>query len=161
MNYIIRELKTEETPLLNAFLYEAIFVPTGVDKPSRDIIEQPELRVYVENFGSEKDDHALVAEYDDKVIGAVWVRIMDDYGHINDGVPSLAISVLEEYRGMGIGTVLMKEMLRLLSEHSYNGVSLSVQKANHAARMYQQLGFKVISENNEEYIMLYSFGQHQ
>ena len=59
MNYIIRELKTEETPLLNEFLYEAIFVPTGVEKPSRDIIEQPELQVYVGNFGGKKDDHAL------------------------------------------------------------------------------------------------------
>ena len=153
MQYFIRELKAEEIPLLNDFLYEAVFIPCGMEKPARDIIEQPELQVYVKDFGSERDDHALVAESDGKVVGAVWVRIMDDYGHINDETPSLAISVLEEYRGKGIGTALMKEMLELLRERGYNGVSLSVQKANFAAGMYRQLGFKVVDENDEEYIM--------
>ena len=43
--------------------------------------------------------------------GAVWVRIMNDYGHIDDETPSFAISLLKEYRGNGIGTELMKRML--------------------------------------------------
>ena len=33
-------------------------------------------------------------------------------------------------------------------------VSLSVQKANYAVKMYQKAGFKIVSENNEEYIMV-------
>ena len=155
MEYVIRELKTEEIPLLEAFLYEAVFIPEGMEKPPREILEQPELQVYVRDFGCEKDDHALVAESEGKVIGAVWVRIMDDYGHINDDTPSLAISVLEEYRGKGIGTALMKKMLEHLGRKGYADVSLSVQKANYAAKMYRHLGFKVISENDEEYVMVH------
>ena len=88
MEYIIRELKTEEIPLLETFLYEAIFIPDGAEKPPRAITKQPELQVYVRDFGCKKDDHALVAESNGRVIGAVWVRIMDDYGHINDDTPS-------------------------------------------------------------------------
>ena len=37
--YIIRELRTNETELLKDFLYEAIFIPEGVEPPERDIIE--------------------------------------------------------------------------------------------------------------------------
>lgn len=32
-------------------------------------------------------------------IGAVWTRIMDDYGHVDDDTPSFAISLYKEYRG--------------------------------------------------------------
>ena len=44
--YIIRSLRKGETDLLKDFLYEAIFVPDGMERPARDIIEKPELRVY-------------------------------------------------------------------------------------------------------------------
>ena len=91
---------------------------------------------------------------DGKIVGAVWVRIMDDYGHIDDSTPSFAISLYKEYRGKGIGTLLMKEMLSALKERGYKQASLSVQKENYAAKMYQKLGFQIISENEEEYLML-------
>lgn len=53
----------------------------------------------------------MVAEVNNEIVGAVWVRIMNDYGHIDDETPSLAISLLKEYRNYGIGTELMKQML--------------------------------------------------
>ena len=90
---VIREIRPEEIPLLNDFLYEAIFVPEGVPAPSRSVIEQEDLQVYVRDFGKEADDRCLVAEADGKIVGAVWTRVMDDCGHIADGIPSLAISL--------------------------------------------------------------------
>ena len=50
----------------------------------------------------------------EKIVGAVWGHIMNDYGHIDDETPSLAISLYEEYRNLGLGTALMKEMRRFL-----------------------------------------------
>ena len=38
-------------------------------------------------------------------------------------------------------TDMMKEMLSLLKTHGYKSVSLSVQKANYAAEMYQKNRF--------------------
>ena len=105
-------------------------------------------------FGSEVHDRALVAETDGKVVGAVWVRIMDDYGHVEDGVPSFAISLYKEYRGLGIGTMLMKRMLEELKERGYQKTSLAVQKANYAVKMYRNVGFKTVDENAEEFIMV-------
>ena len=150
---IIRKLGIEEISLLKDFLYEAIFIPEGVQPPARDIVERSELRVYYEGFGSGPADHCLAAEVDGRVVGAVWTRIMNDYGHVGDGIPSFAISLLPEYRGQGIGTRLMREMLSLLKEKGYRQASLAVQKANYAVRMYKNVGFEIIDENQEEYIM--------
>lgn len=155
MEYVIREMSEKEYKLLNDFLYEAIFIPEGMKPPKRDIINEPELQVYIENFGSKKDDLCFVAEVEHKVVGAVWVREMHDYGHIGEGIPSFAISLYKEYRGHGIGTTLMERMLKELKTRGYKKASLSVQKMNYAARMYQKMGFEIIEENEEEYIMAY------
>ena len=93
-------------------------------------------------------------EIKEKIVGAVWVRIMNDSGHIDDETPSFAMSLYEEYRNLGIGTALMGAMLQFLREKGYKQASLSVQKANYAVRMYQKVGFEVIDENEEEYIMV-------
>ena len=154
MDYKIRPISAREVRLLQDFLYEAIFVPEGLPAPPKSIINQPELQVYITGFGTKKDDIGLVAEIDNKPIGAVWVRIMNDYGHIDNDTPSFAISLHKDYRGLGIGTALMKEMLRILKDRGYKQASLAVQKANYAVKMYQKTGFEIVSENEEEYIML-------
>ena len=116
MNYKIREMNKSEYPLLEKFLYEAIFIPEGADLQPQNIIELPELQVYIKNFGTDISDKAIVAEVKDRIVGAVWVRIMNDYGHVDDKTPSFAISLLKEYRGLGIGTDLMKCMLSWLKK---------------------------------------------
>jgi ribosomal protein S18 acetylase RimI-like enzyme len=151
---ILRELKENEAELLQDFLYEAIFIPEGIEPPARSIIEQPELKIYYEDFGSGRADHCIVADDDGKVIGAVWTRIMNDYGHVDDDTPSFAISLYKEYRGQGIGTRMMNEMLALLKEKGFERASLAVQKANYAVRMYENVGFRKIDENDEEFIMI-------
>ena len=155
MNYTIRELSINERDVLKTFLYHAIYIPEGITPPPFEIINQPELQVYIKGFGEQDGDICLVAECDSKIVGAVWVRIMNDYGHVSNDMPSLAISLLPEYRGKGIGTALMKLMLKTISEQGYKGISLSVQKQNYAAKMYQKLGFKTIEDKDEELIMVY------
>lgn len=153
MDYRIREIKESEYSVLPDFLYEAIFIPEGTEKPPKTIIEQPELQVYIADFGK-SDDWCLVAEIKEKVVGAVWGRIMNDYGHIDNETPSLAISLYEEHRHLGLGTALMEEMLQFLKDKGYKQTSLSVQKANYAVNMYRKVGFEVVKENEEEYIMV-------
>ncbi|MCQ4672682.1 GNAT family N-acetyltransferase [Lactonifactor longoviformis] len=154
MDYRIRTMLEGEDSLLEDFLYEAIYVPDGMSAPPKSIINQPELQIYLTDFGKKKDDIGLVAEVDKKAVGAVWVRIMNDYGHIDNDTPSFAISLDKDYRGLGIGTALMKEMLRILKDRGYKQASLAVQKANYAVKMYQKTGFEIVDENGEEYIML-------
>ena len=79
---------------------------------------------------------------------------MNDYGHIDDHTPSLAISLYKPYRGQGIGTELMRRMLDLLRDKGWKQASLAVQKDNYAVRMYEKAGFKITDENDQEYIMI-------
>ena len=154
MNINIRKINGNEYKLLNDFLYEAIFIPEGVEAPPREIINAPELQVYVQDFGTQKDDICFVAEVEGKIVGAVWVRIMDDYGHVEDGVPSFAISLYKEHRRHGIGTAMMKQMITELKSRGYKKTSLAVQKENYAVKMYKNVGFEIVDENDEEYIMV-------
>ncbi len=154
MNYNIRKIHEDEYYLLEDFIYEAIFIPEGVTPPPKSIINQPDLQVYIKNFGKEKDDICFVAEVDSKIVGAVWVRDMQDYGHIADGVPSFAISLYKEYRNFGIGTELMKKMLSELKNRGHSRASLAVQKENYAVKMYKKVSFVIVDENEEEYIMV-------
>ena len=154
MDYIIRPIRKDEYPLLEDFIYEAIFIPEGVEPPLRSITENDDIQVYIKDFGGSEHDRCYVAEVQGKVVGAAWVRIMDDYGHIDDETPSFAISLYKEYRGHGIGTELMKTMLSSLRESGYAQASLAVQKANYAVRMYRSVGFEVVDENDKEYIMI-------
>lgn len=99
----IRKIRPDEYGLLQEFLYQAIYLPEGVEPPPRSVIHLPELQVYIAGFGAQSGDHCLVAEVEGTVVGAAWSRIMKDYGHIDDSTPSLAISLLPAYRGGGLG----------------------------------------------------------
>jgi len=153
MEYIIRPIREAEIPQLKDFLYNAIFIPEGIAAPPMEIVEDESLQIYIRNFGQEPDDRCLVAVAQNRVVGAIWARIMNDYGHIADDTPSIAISLYKEYRNQGIGTALLQQMLSLLKADGYKSVSLSVQKANYAMKMYQKAGFQVISDDTDEAIM--------
>jgi ribosomal protein S18 acetylase RimI-like enzyme len=160
MNYFIRKIKSNELHQLENFLYEAIFQRDAEKLLPKDIINEPELKVYIEGFGK-PDDYCLVAELDGKIVGAVWTRILSGevkgFGNVDEYTPEFAISLYKEYRNMGIGSALMKNMLNLLKKRGYKKASLAVQKDNYAVKMYQDLGFKTVEELSEEYIMVYYF----
>ena len=154
MEYTIREIKESEVPLLSEFVYEAIFTPEGFTLPEKSIIEHPSIQVYVEGFGTKADDFCVVAEADNTIVGAAWVRIMNDFGHVDDETPSLAMSLYKPYRGLGLGTALLSELLLRIKAKGYKRTSLSVQKANYAVKLYRKLGYKTVEENEEDYIMV-------
>jgi ribosomal protein S18 acetylase RimI-like enzyme len=160
MNLRMMEIDASNAALLSNFLYEAIFVPSGMQPPSRDILADPQLQVYVQDFGKQTGDFGLFAEVEGVIAGAVWARIMEDYGHIDNETPSLAIALYKEYRGKGVGTALLQAMLKLLQEQGYEQVSLAVQKENYAVKLYTACGFRVYRESEEEYIMVRSLRQN-
>jgi len=153
-----REIKKEEYPLLEDFFYNAIYMPEGEKYPPKEIIFKPEIYVYIKDFGL-VTDCGVVAERDGVIIGAAWTRIIPAYGHIDNDTPELAISVLSEYRGQGVGTLLMNSLFGLLRERGYKRTSLSVQQNNPAVRFYKRLGYKTTDEKldhagHEDYIMV-------
>ena len=97
-------------------------MPEGECPPDPAILDEPELRVYLDGFGQEQGDVAVAVRADGNIVGTAWARVMDDYGHIYDGVPSIAISLLPEYRGMGLGKRLLSGLLEELRGTRYERV---------------------------------------
>lgn len=163
MDYVIRKMRSDETGLLEDFLYEAIFQKSNKNPVPRKAIYDPSLRIFFEAFGR-KDDHCLIAEVEGKVIGAVWTRIFPgkDQGFAKmEETPELAISLYKPFRKKGIGKALMEQMLELSRSVGYEKVALSVQKENPAIRLYERLGFEIVKELDEEYLMVYYFEDQQ
>jgi len=159
INAKIRVMRESDYDCLPELLYQAIYIPTGEELPPRSIINDPEIFVYIKDFGISSGDLGVVADQNGQVVGAAWTRIIPAYGHIDNDTPELAISILPEFRGYGIGTKLMKKLFAVLREHGYRQTSLSVQKDNPAVRLYKRLGYKITEEKldhagHEDYIMI-------
>lgn len=129
---LIRQMKEEEYPLLQDFLYQAIYVPEGAEMPDRSILQLPELRHYTEQFGQKAGDLAFVAEDEGQVVGAAWVRHIHDYGYVEDEMPSLTISSWMPTVVKGIGSQLLDGLL-LCSEKEKSKGRFPVRLKNQSA----------------------------
>jgi len=130
-------------------LYEAIFVPPGTMPPPRSVLGRPEVARYLKGWGRE-GDLGVIAE--DAVaqnpVGATWLRLGTNedhgYGFVNEETPEIIIAVRPSFRNKGVGTVLLKKLLREAG-FRYRAVSLSVWPENPALRLYVRLGFVVVA----------------
>jgi ribosomal protein S18 acetylase RimI-like enzyme len=166
-NIFIRPIEKSEYGILEDFLYAAIHIPPGAEPVPRNTIFIPEVYVYIEDFGK-PGDVCFLAEIGGRLIGAAWSRILAcpgkrGYGNIDERTPELAISVLPEYRGQGIGTRLLSALHDGIAGRGDQRISLSVQKTNPAVRLYERLGYAIIveSENAEDYIMIKTLRNNQ
>ena len=157
----IRPILAGERELLEDFTYTAIYLPPGTPPVPRELIFDPNIYIYIKDFdpAANPGDCGFVAERNGKAIGAAWTRIIPAYGHIDDNTPELAISVLAEHRGEGIGAMLMERLFTELRTRGFRRTSLSVQKNNPAVRFYERLGYEITGEkldhaDNEDWLMV-------
>lgn len=89
-------------------------------------------------------------------VGAAWLRCFGEgnkgYGYIDAETPELSIALLPTHRGKGIGTALLSALL-VTAQTRCRAVCLSVSLDNPAARLYQRLGFEVVSRDATSLIM--------
>ena len=155
----VRLMRESDYCALPEFLYQAIFIPEGAAPPPRNIINDPQIFAYIEDFGVHPGDLGVVAEQNGQVVGAAWTRLVHAYGQVDEETPELAVSILPEFRGLGIGTRLIKKMFEALRANGYTRTSLSVQKDNPAVRLYERLGYRIADEKldpagNADFIMI-------
>lgn len=102
---------------------------------------------YVEGWGRDGDLGFLATSPDGEPLGAAWLRMLRGenagYGYVDDETPELAIAVLPEVRGDGVGERMLTRLLEA-AEHLYRAVSLSVRSDNPALRLYQRVGFREV-----------------
>lgn len=131
-------------------LYEAIFIPEGHDPLPKEVIKDKSLSKYIENWGKDKFDIALVMEVNNELVGAIWGRLFTSenkgFGYLDDRTPELSMAVKNEYRNQGIGTKLIKAIASKYQKIGVEYLSLSVDKSNNASNLYKRLGFEIVEE---------------
>ncbi|MEX1308765.1 MAG: GNAT family N-acetyltransferase [Eubacteriales bacterium] len=155
---LIRPMVKTDSRWLETFLYLAVHVPAGQKPYPKSIIKEPSIDIYIKDYGK-PDDVGFVADQDGEVVGMAFSRILagpevKGYGNIDANTPELLISVLPDYRGQGIGSRLVKALHAELAGCGYARISLSVQKTNPAVTLYTRMGYNVIEEQDDDYIMI-------
>ncbi|MEX0826876.1 MAG: GNAT family N-acetyltransferase [Acidimicrobiia bacterium] len=156
MAHTIRPASPGDEPFLIEMLYEALYVPSGMQPFPRDVLDQPDLAPYHRDFGLRTGDRGVIAEdASGTAIGAAWVRLFDNsapgYGFIDDSTPELSIAVIPDHRNQGVGSDLLVRLLDGLER-----CSLSVDERNPAVRLYERFGFRGISRDGRSVKMLLS-----
>lgn len=104
----------------------------------------PYLQSYVDGFGTKKGDLGVIVEQSQGLrIGAAWLRMErgNDPFRVGDSdIPELAMGLLPNYRGQGVGTMMLKALL-MAAREMYSKIALSVREENPACRLYRRLGF--------------------
>jgi len=155
----LREINDTDQQFLYEMLYQAIFVKPGNPPCDRSIIDLPEIRKYVANWGKKEDFGFIgVDKITDLPVGAVWLRFFPadnrGYGFISEEIPEVSIAVDHHFRGKGLGNLLLAQLLRAASL-KYKTISLSVDSINPAVKLYQRFGFRKCGEEGDSMTMRY------
>ena len=140
-------------------LYESIYMPENI-KDKDELLNSPSIKKYYEDWGRKGDTALIAIDKNNRAVGAVWYRLFDEsnkgYGFVNNRTPELGIAVTKETRGLGIGTLLMKKIIKQASKDGYRSLSLSVDPENiSAVHIYRQLGFIDFGVSGTSITMIY------
>lgn len=145
--FTIRPAATrEDSAFLREMLFEAAAVSDEIRALGREkALALPFIAHIVEHFGR-PGDFGFVAETEDKIlIGAVWARLFPaeakGFGFVSAEIPELAIAVAPGFRGRGVGTKLLEELIKEARNLKFPALSLSVDRRNPALKLYESFGF--------------------
>jgi ribosomal protein S18 acetylase RimI-like enzyme len=150
MIYTIRPIQATDEAFLWQMLFYAAHMHQEAGKTVADARQNPDLAKYVTTWGRPGDLGFVATENDaSQQVGAAWVRLYvgadKAYSPTSDDTPELAMAVLPAYTGQGIGTRLLQKLITAARPH-YPALALNVRADNPALRLYQRLGFVVVSE---------------
>lgn len=140
--FTIRPANREDETFLWEMLSEAAQEPVV-----RNLVENPDTARYVEGWGREGDLGLVAVSKDKGPIGAAWLRLLisenKGYGYIDDQTPELAIAVRPDFRGIGVGTRMLAQLLKDAGD-LYHAVCLSVRADNPALNLYEKMAFEIV-----------------
>ncbi|MEP6755859.1 MAG: GNAT family N-acetyltransferase [Chthonomonadales bacterium] len=138
------------------WLHIALWDPPPAPLRPREILDNPHVRIYAEDWGRPGDIGA-VGLVDGQPIGACWMRLLLSgvgMSYLDDETPQLGIALLVEHKRKGYGTQLMLAALNAAREQGVAQVSLTTHPENPAVRMYEKCGFEKIEIRNTYYLMV-------
>lgn len=141
----VRAARPADEAFLWSMLAEAAaWQPEAAAPTSDELRADDHLARYLEDWGR-AGDLALVASASDVTVGAAWVRLFPadraGYGFLEASTPELSIGVAAGWRGRRVGTMLLAALIEEVRAAGHPALSLSVEPANPARRLYARLGF--------------------
>jgi [ribosomal protein S18]-alanine N-acetyltransferase len=154
----MRKATAQDEDFLWEMLYHSIHVPEGQPLPPRSVLKEPHIHRILSGWGREGDQALIATDSAEKSIGAVYVRLFDEtnktYGYVDNETPILGIAMLPEYRGKGIGSLLLEGIMKEAKASGYKKISLSVDPNNPALRLYERFGFVKIGVDGTSWDMV-------
>ncbi|HEY1315865.1 MAG TPA: GNAT family N-acetyltransferase [Gaiella sp.] len=116
------------------------------------------VALYVKAWGR-PGDAAMIAIDGGFPVGAAWYRLFArdrrGYGFVDERTPELAIAVVPNARGKGVGAKLLGALLDRARTEGYDAISLSVDRNNAGAiGLYERHGFERVGEEDDSVTML-------
>ncbi|MCB1247039.1 MAG: GNAT family N-acetyltransferase [Acidimicrobiia bacterium] len=154
----IAPLTTDDHDLVTWTLYEAVTWndPEGVP-PLETAIQHPEMVRYHTEWGR-GGDLGVKATIDGTFAGAAFARLFTDddhgYGYVDDETPELGIAAVGGVRNRGVGRRLMEGLATEARRNGVGRLSLSVNNANPAKRLYESLGYELVESDGDSSIMV-------
>jgi ribosomal protein S18 acetylase RimI-like enzyme len=111
------------------------------------------VQLYVKAWGR-AGDTAMIALLDGFPVGAAWFRLFKEtspgYGFVDEQTPELAVAVVPNARGQGVGSALLTSLLAEARAGGHKTLSLSVDRHNdRAIALYRHYGFAQVGETEE------------
>lgn len=115
------------------------------------------VQLYVKAWGR-PGDTAVIALRDGFPVGAAWFRLFKatapGYGFVDEQTPELAVAVVPNARGEGIGSALLDSLLDRARTGGYEALSLSVDRHNAGAiALYEHYGFGHVGETSDSFTL--------
>jgi len=116
------------------------------------------VALYVKGWGR-PGDTALIAVEDGFPVGAAWYRRFrrdhQGYGFVDEETPELAVAVVPNRRGHGIGDALLNALLERARADGYRALSLAVEAGNDALLgFYEKHGFERVHEDGGDSVTM-------
>jgi len=152
---VFRLSSRADPAFLAEMLYEVVnWRDDGAEErpPLDQLLERPELRRYVEDWGRIGDVAIVALDRLNEPVGAAWYRHYSaerpGFGFVAADVPELAIAVYPECRGQRVGSLLLGTIVSRARAGGCRSISLSVAADNPARRLYARHGFEVASADD-------------
>ena len=144
---VIRPMQPDDEPFQWDMGWEATAMNAEARARGRDtVMALPQLRRYFVGMGRSGDAGVVAVTTDGARLGVAWYRLFSaeetGFGFIAVDVPVLAMGVVPEERGQGIGGALLDALLALAREQGFRALSLAVDRQNPARRLYERKGFR-------------------
>jgi GNAT superfamily N-acetyltransferase len=153
----IRSARSDDRGFIESMAVEAVnWDPTRSALSPEAIKAEPTFGRYLDGW-LRPDDLGVVAAADGEAVGAAWLRFFEasepGYGFIAAEIPEISIGVRAGWRGQGIGGRLLDRLVDLARARRIGAISLSVEPANPAKRLYDRHGFRTVGSNGDAVTM--------